>query len=678
MALGRKWLGWAAAGAVGILLAAGYWEWGPVPKEVRIGADNAPPYSTWYPDGHVEGFAVDILEEAARRARTRLIWTRTKEGGDPSLQAGAVELWPVIGHLPERLKRFHITRPWLRNDYVLASARRRQFRPEDVHDGVRVAFVRGPMTIDRMGRFLPGAVRVETESRRAAVEALCRGAADAALVDMTLLQNLLLARRPADCTDFVFHTEVMRGAAIDLGIGAARGSESVADRLRDEIDSLRSDGFFARRLAYWNPFAITETDLLFREQDWRWHGRIFAVAFGAVLLLAAVLFWQNRLVSSARRAAEQANTAKSDFVANVSHEIRTPLGGVLSTAELLLDEPLPAHQRKWVEVIRDSGRTLLALVNDVLDLKKVEAGQLVLAREPVQVADVVTGAVNTFQPLAERNEVKLECRIAPGVPDWILSDPLRLRQVVSNLVANAVKFTHRGRIDVVLELAEAGLLRLRVTDTGVGIPASVLPQLFEKFVQADPANSKRYGGTGLGLALARAVVEGMGGRISATSRVEEGSVFIAEFPLEQATAPATQATEPSIAAGPAHAARPRVLVAEDNDVNRMLAVALLERAGCEVDTAKDGRQAVERAAASRYDLIFMDCFMPEMDGYEATRELRRRENGDGRVPVVALTAAAMAGERAKAHQAGMDDYLTKPIDRQELVRVLQRWTTPAA
>jgi PAS domain S-box-containing protein len=396
-----------------------------------------------------------------------------------------------------------------------------------------------------------------------------------------------------------------------------------------------------------------------------------------------------KLAEAAMREAQQAlasTEAKSRFLATMSHEIRTPMNAIIGMMELLSLSTLNAEQLECVRVVQDSSESLLRVLNDILDYSKIEAGKLNLESVDFDLASQLASIVSLLGPEFKSKGVSLSTHVDTDIPAVVRGDPLRIRQILTNLVGNALKFTpSRGSVRVLVSVelrsGKALTVRFAIEDTGVGIPLALRDRLFVPFSQIDDSTTRKHGGTGLGLAICKQLVDLMGGRIGVASAASGGSSFWFTIPLQEGTAIA-KVPEPTRELGEVRSvATPRpekLLLAEDNEVNALLAVKQFKRLGFDVTVVVNGEEAVKAAATGRFDIIFMDCFMPVMDGLDATRQIRAQAaSGQRRVPIVAMTANAQAEDRRECIAAGMDDYIAKPSSLAALRRVLAYWLPSA-
>jgi len=791
----------------------------PTASRLKIGFRKTQPYH--YPDenGRASGPAVDVIQAAAQRSNIRLEWVYSPEGPDAALSSGRVDLWPMLVDLPARRSFAYISAPWAKETYSIVFPEAAPVsKPEELAGRILAADTR--ISNDaRIARDYFKTASVTPASGNAAVlAAVCTGAADAGLIS----SNAMVGFPESDCPQRPLRLLPIEAGTFWFGVGANRSSREArlaAELLGNEIGAMAVDGALASVDFRWHMRLSAEASAIFEYRKTRFFELVFLGAVAGLVPTLLVTIWLSGRLRAAKRQAEVASRAKSEFLANMSHEIRTPINGVIGMTGLLLDSDLSAEHREYAEMVRKSGQALLAVINDILDFSKIEAGKLTLEAVPFDLRPVIEEVAEMLEPKAESKGLELIVEYPLDAPRYFVGDAGRVRQVVTNLVNNAVKFTLEGHVLVSVECdandAARADIRVTVSDTGIGVPEDKIGLLFEKFSQTDASNSRRFEGTGLGLAISKQLVELMGGTITVESRVDAGSKFTFTLPLaldahcrpaavpaayltglralivddnavnrrvlevqagrwgmrtgsfalgqtaldavraakadgdpydfviadlhmpgmdgaalataiktdgaiqdtlvvilsaigdlrearamvgaaadgcvvkpvrqsllldilaaawEKKLAPQAVRVEKQIMSASVPQTRQlRVLIAEDNIINQKVTGGMLARLGVRTDVAANGREAVEMMRMLQYDVIFMDCQMPEMNGYEATVEIRRREGAERRVAIIALTADASAGCREACLASGMDDYLPKPVTREMLVEALEKW-----
>ena len=469
-----------------------------------------------------------------------------------------------------------------------------------------------------------------------------------------------------------------------------------ADDILDGADFAAAKDEYQRGAKEFNDVIIGKSRASLQDVVTRMYFNMYPVLV-SILILSLVWYFVFRALQAWRRetdlaridlekaklVAEKASAAKSDFLANMSHEIRSPMNAIMGLSQILLKTPLNSEQQNFAGIIHKSGENLLAILNDILDFSKINAGKLTLEKEPFDLARLATDVTDLFSLPAAEKGVRLGIVFEPAVPQFLIGDAVRIRQILTNFVSNAVKFTQSGEVFIKASVApRTGNdvdLTLAVHDTGIGIPADKLDSVFEKFTQVEENTTRTFGGTGLGLAICRSLAALMRGRVNVTSVEGKGSVFSVTLPLTIAPSPDYSIYEPndeSDALPPVQKTFPgcKVLIVDDMEINQVIMKKFLEPYACEINYATDGAEALEKMNSAEYDLVFMDCQMPVMDGFEATRAIRAARPRLPNSPIIiALTADAMTGDREKCIAAGMNDYINKPFKAEQIDELMKKW-----
>jgi len=516
------------------------------PSVYKVGYTNFPPLMT-NAAGVPGGFAVDVVKEAARRTGIRIEWVLVRSGPEALLKSGAIDLYPLMANLPERKHRVHISQAWWESPLALVVDRKANFKSPEEVDGRPIAVVGFSVAEQISRQVFPNSTPIRKMPYDEVLRAVCTGEAEASFLTLSLYLELL--QQGVRGCEGKSLAPLLPDASISYGIGARKGAEGVADAIASEIVTLTYDGTIAKLGAKSGEIVSNQAQLIRGLSKARRNRNLLLLIAAVLAIVTGISFWQNRRVRHARESAERARKAEAEFLAHVSHEIRTPMNGVLGMLGLALETNSNPEMHDYLETANHSAVALMSVLNDILDFSKIDAGRLDLEHIDFSPAGVIEQCVKTLSTEARRKGLSLDTDIAPDVPRLCVGDPNRLRQILLNLLGNAIKFTERGGVTVKLGVGRTGdsdvALNFEVRDTGIGIPLSKQESIFKAFAQADRSTTRKFGGTGLGLAIATRLVEMMNGRIWVQSEPDRGSTFSFFIVLGRSFTPALNAARTS-------------------------------------------------------------------------------------------------------------------------------------
>lgn len=632
----------------------------------RIGYQSSPPYQIIDENGEIGGIAIELIEESAERLGIELEWIHCPKSPDFHFANGDIDLWPVATDLPHRRDDFYITKPFYQNSLGILSRQETPILTPSQSSGQTIAYYDREPSLTLVPKLLPDAVQVPVANHVEAIKSVLSGESDGAFLWSTKSNSINFKRVIDEHPEVSTYFYTFPNEKLNCGIAAALENPDAieaADRIREEFRKLVKEGFV--QAVYFKYYLDPENEIssYFYLEEVKGKARTLTIGIVVLVFLVLTLAVMAFLLQRSRRKAQAANEAKNLFLANMSHEFRTPLNGIMGMTQLAIRSPDDQEKPELLETVLDSAEAMLTLVNDILDISKIESGRFSVEKENVELDDMLRTSSNFFSILAKQKGLDFTCKQSPSCPSVFVSDAARLRQILFNLIGNAIKFTREGKVSVSadrIQLEKKDYLLLEVSDTGVGIEDDLQEEIFQSFTQADHSTTREFGGTGLGLSISRQLARLLGGEVYVESIPGKGSVFSVTIPLK--TPNGIESKSPTLETDFESLQSLSILVVDDNVINLRTVEAILKRMNHKATCVSNGQDALEAYRNQDFDLVLMDLQMPGLDGWETARILRSETHAKGGMPpLIALTASTYSSNLNRRVRQEMDGLVLKPI-----------------